>query len=284
MDRLQQDGLDILYIQWLQYGETNFLNAHIRTGELLIQVILDNAAAHGIGVYVGLFSDPSFFQSLNAPDPDLKHYLTKLREKSFQAARGFRRTYGNHAAFRGWYLPEEIDDLNWQAPDRKEMLSAHLQALESGLKDMHAHKPMAFSSFFTGASSPRAYARFCRYLLKGTDRLLLVQDGLGTGRMDLSITRDYHIALNHALDKSDGLHWVVELFNDELPGPDFSGKAVSLGQFNERLAIVHDDFKGSRLIAFSLRYWLERDAHLSQEYRGRFHKNQMKESAGQDGF
>jgi hypothetical protein len=269
MARLHENGLDTLYLQWLQYGEINFLNAHLKKGELFIRVLLNAAVTQEIGVYVGLFSDPEFFHSLSLSTVELDRYLFKLREKTVRLATEFQARYGNHPAFRGWYLPEEIDDLNWQDPSRQKLLNHHLHTLTLALKSLGGEKPIVFSTFFSGALSPERYARFCQQLLKGSDAFLLVQDGLG-GRMDLPTTRRYHDALRRIVLNQDRLCWIMELFNDELPGPGFKGKAIEAQEFNERFSVVHKSFMGKRLALFSLRYWLNKDARLSEHYRQHF--------------
>ena len=270
MVMLRQDGLDTLYLQWLRYGEIDFLNAHLKTGKPFIQVLLDAAERQGIGIYIGLFSDPGFFHALNLTTRALDGYLLKLREKSLQLAGEFQARYGKHPAFRGWYLPEEIDDLNWQTAPRRKILDFHLRHQGYGLKALGCEKPVAFSAFFSGALSPDGFAEFCRQRLDGSDHYLLVQDGLG-GRMDMATTRRYHASLRRIVGKQDRLCWIVELFNDELPGPAFSGKAIEPFQLNERLTMVHKDFAGKRLVLFSLRYWLDQKARLSRHYRRHFH-------------
>jgi hypothetical protein len=269
MVRLHENGLDTLYLQWLQYGETDFLNAHLKNGGLFIQVLLDAAAGQGIGIYIGLFSDPGFFHSLNLSTAELGSYLFKLREKTLHVAVEFQARYGKHPAFQGWYIPEEIDDLNWQSAPRRKLLNKHMHSLDRALKCLGEKKPVAFSAFFSGALSPEAFARFCQQLLEGSDYFMLVQDGMG-GRMDISTTRRYHESLRRTVGKQDRLCWIMELFKDELPGPAFRGKAIEPDEFNNRLAVVHKNFMGRRLALFSLRYWLDGNARLSEHYRQHF--------------
>ncbi len=269
MARLHKDGLDTLYLQWLRHGETDFLNAHLKKDGPFIQVLLDAAATRGIGIYIGLFSDPEYFHSLNLSTAKLNNYLFKLREKTFRIAVEFHARYGKHAAFQGWYLPEEVDDLNWQPAARTKLLITHMHLMGQALKSLGQQKPVAFSSFFSGALSPGAFAQFCRQLLEGTDAFMLVQDGLG-GRMDISTTRRYHESLLRTAGEFDRLCWIMELFNDELPGPAFRGKTIESKEFNERIAVVHKNFMGKRLTLFSLRYWLDGNAQLSEYYRRHF--------------
>ncbi|OQY43532.1 MAG: hypothetical protein B6240_12250 [Desulfobacteraceae bacterium 4572_87] len=278
MAGLRQDGLDTLYLQWLRHGEIDFLNARLKTGQPFIQVLLDAADSQGIGIYMGLFSDPGFFDALNLTTRELDGYLLKLREKNLQLAKEFQARYGGHPAFRGWYLPEEIDDLNWQSAPRRKILEYHMHHQGDALKSLGCEKPVAFSTFFSGALTPEEFAQFCRQLLEGSDHFLLVQDGLG-GRMDIATTRRYHASLRRIVGKQDRLCWIVELFDDELPGPAFSGKAIEPLQLNQRLAIVHKEFKGKRLVLFSLRYWLDKKDRLSQHYRRRFQNPVREEPA-----
>jgi len=269
MARLHKNGLDTLYLQWLQYGEFNFLNAHLKKDGLFIQVLLDAAAHQEIGVYIGLFSDPEYYHFLNLETAELGKYLVKLREKTLRVAVEFQARYGKHPAFKGWYVPEEIDDLNWQSPLSRKLLNTHIHLLSQALQSLGPEKPVAFSAFFSGALKPEAFARFCQQLLEGTDSYVLVQDGLG-GRMDISATRKYHESLRRIVGKQDRLCWIMELFNDELPGPAFRGKAIAPNEFNERFALVHKSFMGKRLALFSLRYWLDGNARLSKHYRQHF--------------
>ena len=277
MVRLHENGLDTLYLQWLKYGEIDFLNAHLQKDGLFIQVLLDAAAQQGIGIYIGLFSDPEYFHSLNLSTAELDKYLFKLREKTLHIAVKFQARYGKHPAFQGWYLPEEIDDLNWQSAPRRKLLNTHIRLLGQALKSLGQKKPVAFSAFFSGALSPEAFAQFCQQLLEETDSYVLVQDGLG-GRMDIPTTRRYHESLRRIVSKQDRLCWIMELFNDELPGPAFKGKAVEANEFNERFAVVHKSFMGKRLALFSLRYWLDGNARLSKHYRQHFFNTVGKET------
>ncbi len=269
MVMLRAVGLNTLYLQWLQYGDIDFLNAQLKNGGPFVQTILDTAAKEKIGVCVGLYADPGFFHSLNFSTADLDHYLLKLREKSLRTATTFHARYGRHPAFQGWYLPEEIDDLNWQSAPRRKLLKAHIRSLEQALKSMGGAKPVAFSTFFSGALSPEAFARFCQELLDASGCFILVQDGLG-GRMDISTTRKYHESLRRKISKQDRICWIMELFNDELPGPAFRGKAIETHEFKQRLGVVHKSFMGKRLALFSLRYWLDGNARLSEHYRQHF--------------
>jgi hypothetical protein len=272
MLRLRRDGLETLYLQWLQYGEADFLNAPLKTGEPFIKVLLDTASNQGIGIHMGLFSDPEFFKCFTLPPRELETYLLGLREKNLRIARQFQARYGKHPAFSGWYLCEEIDDLHWQSASRRKILNTHIRRQRESLRALNRDKRVAFSTFFSGALSSEAYALFCRQLLEGSDHLVMVQGGLGSGRADMTTTRRYHEALNRAAGKHGRLLWIVELFNDELPGPGFRGKAITHGQLNQRLAILNSNFRGKRLVAFSLRYWLDEKARLSRHYRSGFHK------------
>ncbi len=270
MVRLHEDGLDTLYLQWLRYGDMDFLDEDLKTGQPFIQTLLDAAVQQGIVIFVGLFSDPGFFQSLDLKKEELDRSLSTLQKKHLNTAIKFDNRYGRHPAFGGWYLPEEIDDLHWQSPQRKKLFHKHLDRMNDGLLTLHEKKPVALSAFFSGALSPRKFALFCREILDGSDNLLLVQDGLG-GRMDMATTQKYHDSLDSLLGEDKRIFWVLELFNDDLPGPAFRGSAIEPRELNERLAVVHDNFRGRRLCFFSLRYWMDKEARLSTHYRRHFY-------------
>ncbi|MGL6041159.1 MAG: DUF4434 domain-containing protein, partial [Deefgea sp.] len=138
---LNQSGFTHLLLQWNRYGEHSFTN---KDTSYWIHSVSDRKNR----IIEGLYADPDYFKALNLPDAELASYLTKLRQNSLDEASllSLRATH----RIRGWYLPEEIDDLNWTSAARQKMLSHHFKLLVDALHKLHPGVPVYASTFFGG--------------------------------------------------------------------------------------------------------------------------------------
>ena len=90
-----------------------------------------------------------------------------------------------------WYLPEEIDDLNWRTAARQALLSQHFSTMVSTLNQLSPGKPVYVSTFFGGHSSPKEYANFLKKIQHETGIIWIVQDGQGVLRKPKPNTAAY---------------------------------------------------------------------------------------------
>ncbi len=126
------------------------------------------------------------------------------RARSF-AGSAEARAWKKHPAFGGWYLPEEIDDDHWFAPPRRRQLASALDRLAGLLRPLSAggftnrnHTAAEVASFWAELAARRRLER------------VLIQDGIGAGKMTLGAWPAYLEALRARLGRR--LEVVVEIF------------------------------------------------------------------------
>jgi len=216
---LQRQNRTHVLLQWSSYGEREFWPRG--RGGWLAQGF-EHWRGTGLKLVMGLHMGEDYYRLLPQPDGVLRAHLAGTRTRSIALA---RRILARPPALevQGWYLPQEIDDLHWRSPARRRMLRNHLAAMGDSLASLTpgmAGAPVFASAFFSGASAPEQFAVFLRDLHRGTGVIWLVQDGLGTGRLDEARTADYLGAIARTLPPA-GWRGLIEVF-DERRAPDGS--------------------------------------------------------------
>ncbi|QZA82591.1 DUF4434 domain-containing protein [Deefgea piscis] len=200
-------GFNVVLLQWSRNGQTEFWPSD-GTGWLQKRLLSPARRSY----IMGLYSDPGFFNALNLPDDELDAYLSVLRD--FSLAEAKKIIAQSKVKIVGWYLPEEIDDLNWRTPARQAMLVRHYQAISRDLKALWPDLPVYASSFFGGFSPPTEYAAMLRSLQQQTGIQWMVQGGQGVLRKPQPATASYLSAVNAALPRQQ---WsgILEVFTEK---------------------------------------------------------------------
>jgi hypothetical protein len=159
----------------------------------------------------GLYADPDYFQALKRSDAELDAYLASLRENHLMVASALSLQESKNIS--GWYLPEEIDDLNWRSPQRQQMISNHFKNLVAQLKALNPNAPVYASTFFGGHSSPQDYANLLKKIHQDSGIIWLVQDGLGVRRHPQPNTRQYLHIIKRTLPTASWLG-LLETFTE----------------------------------------------------------------------
>lgn len=183
---LRTQGYTHMIFQWSQYGQTKFWD---RSENSILQRVIQATSPKALDFIFGLYLGDDYYAKLGESDRVLSKYLAHSRSLAIQNAREIMQQSPRGVA--GWYLPEEIDDLNWRSPARQKILRAHLLALSSELKALAPQVPIYASVFFGGNTPPTKFGQQINALIKATGIVVLVQDGLGTGRMSASQTQRY---------------------------------------------------------------------------------------------
>ncbi|BAN47484.1 hypothetical protein PCA10_17520 [Metapseudomonas resinovorans NBRC 106553] len=172
-----------LIVQWTAYGDSDFGGADGWLAQAL-------RAAHeqGLQLVLGLYMDPAYYQRQQELDnPGLAAYWQHQLGRSLAQQRVLRDAWKLPAA--GWYLPLELDDQQFQAPERREALARQLRDMRSRLD-----APLHLSAFSAGKLAPSAYAEWLADL---HDLGIQVwwQDGEGTAALPARVRRAYAAAL-----------------------------------------------------------------------------------------
>lgn len=209
---LRQNYTHVL-MQWSSYGNYEFWPRE-RTGWLAEG--LGHWRGTGLKLVLGLHMGEDYYRVLDQPDAILRAHLSGTVARSTAQAREILR-HPPVLEVEGWYLPQEIDDLHWRTPARHAMLRNYLAALADRLGSLTpgmAGAPIYASAFFSGASTPDEFAHLLRDLYRATGVIWLVQDGLGTGRMDEARTAGYLSAIAQMLPPA-AWRGLLEVFDEQ---------------------------------------------------------------------
>src|SRR5262249_27167700 len=142
-------------------------------------------------------------------------YLGELRRRSVTAARELAPLVQTHRSFEGWFLTEEVDDVNWLPPERFGLLAGYLRDMAETLHGLEPPVSVAVSGFSNAYADPATLEAFWAKLLdRARVDLVLFQDGIGAGKLGLTYASLYLDAVKRA---TTVLHRtftvVVELFD-----------------------------------------------------------------------
>jgi len=212
----QQEGYTRVLVQWSRYGDTEFWPA---TEPRWLEAGLAHWRHQPLRLILGLYMGQDYYQVLAQPDPALRAHMLLCRERSLEEA---QRLLAHPPALPvdGWYLPQEIDDLNWRRGARESMLRDYLGAMREGLARLAPDKaalPVYVSAFFSGASSPGSFARLLERLHRETGVVWVVQGGMGTHRLSDVRTARYLRAISRTLPDT-GWVGLLEVFDQQQAG------------------------------------------------------------------
>lgn len=214
-------------IQWSASGEEGVLPA--------VSTIAAQAARSGSRVWAGLSFDHEYWRRLEGPDTELATYLDTIVRRSTALVKSLR----NAAKPHGWYIPQEVDDLNWRTAARRAMLLDFLRRVSPKGR-------VAISAFRGGTVWDNEFASLWRTVARETPvRTLFLQDGVGTGKSTIGEAAQHRAQLSRGgLD----VRGVVELFEQTSPpGAPFAAHPAPAQRIQRQL-----DAAGEGAIAFSV--------------------------------
>jgi hypothetical protein len=232
-----------------------------------LEAVLRLADQSGMSVRIGLAHDPEFWDRIKPAEPvdRVQAYLQLLRMRSLRVARELAPLVSGHRSFDGWFVTEEVDDVNWIQPERRALLRSHLRDLSNALGELTPRKSVAISGFSNAHSDPATLEAFWLELLDGIRvDLVLFQDGIGAHKLTLDSAGPYLRAMKRATTRSArALSIVVELF-EQIAGPPVSSgpfKAVSTGVDRlTRQLVLAGESSTAGVVAFSVPDYMVRGA------------------------
>ncbi|WP_419710820.1 DUF4434 family protein [Pseudomonas sp. NFX224] len=178
-----KQGVHTLIVQWTVYGDSDFGGA---TGWLANSLKL--AREQGLNLVLGLSMDPAYYQRINEVDgARLASYWQAQLGQSLAQQQKLRKDW--KLPVNGWYLPMELDDLHFLAPDRRQTLQRQLKGFAGKLD-----APLHVSVFNVGKLAPQVNALWLGELASAGIQVWW-QDGAGTGRLPVLVRNGYANAL-----------------------------------------------------------------------------------------
>jgi hypothetical protein len=232
-----------IVVQWVVSDRrASYLSKRFASGATdVLEEVLRRSDEAGMQVTIGLARTTDYWSRIEGPAPQVSAYFQALRTDSVAAATELKPRLAGHRSFSGWYLPEEIDDVNWRKPDNRKVLLNHITALTTTLHELTPGVPVLLSTFSQGRSSPDGFADFWKTALAQShvDKLLF-QDGIGVRNLNLQELDLYLGALN-AAGLGPKVTPVIELF-EQTEGPPlderpFKAKPAAFERILEQLKV-----------------------------------------------
>lgn len=219
-DDLRQLRLSMLVVQWSVYDQTSFFASveHGNSPDAPLDTILEIADAAGIDVYVGLVHDPKYWERIRQEPALVEKYLQRQLERSAATAGQLSAVVKRHPSFKGWYISQEIDDLNWQDPILRKALFAYIEQLSGYLRLLTPNARIALSGFANAETTPATVEALWDALLARATAIdvVLFQDGIGVTKLSLNSLPLYLAAVRSAVrHRSRELRTVIEVFRQD---------------------------------------------------------------------
>jgi hypothetical protein len=252
-------GIDELIVQWSVLNGTAIYPSHTFRSipNAPLENILARADAAGMRVLIGLAHDSDYWAEVQRDPHAVAVYLRKLRAKSDSAARELAPAVTQHSSFAGWYISEEVDDVNWRKTEARTVLFDHLTVLARELKKLTPKAVISISAFSQAKASPQAYQQFWdEFFQRVQVNAVLFQDGLGVNKLDLHDVPLYLQALRDAADKNGRtVQCVVELFS-QVAGPpidksEFRAVPAPIARIREQLETAAK-YSTGQIVGFSV--------------------------------
>lgn len=238
-------GVKLVIIQYT--GDAH--GPYDRDGRAPVASLVAAAERLDLTVMIGLWDDP-----LWPREHELRHMAPPLGDPVAMVALAdiCRRS----SACVGWYISQEIDEQTWRPRERTAALRAYLARTTQHLRALTPDKQIAIAPFFVGVLEPADFAHWwLDVLVPGAVDILILQDGVGTGRATPERAAQYLLATRLALC-SRGVHvWAVaELFHQQHGSPidrrAFSAVPVDPVTLRHTLAI--EAVTVERIVAFAV--------------------------------
>jgi Domain of unknown function (DUF4434) len=168
-----------------------------------LEAVLREADRLGMSVQLGLVHDSNYWSRIAQDPATVTSYFDQLRLRSMATAQELTGLIGRHKCVKGWYLPGEVDDVNWHDEASREALLRHLSALSVSLQKLTPNLTISISTFAQGRLSPAGFEEFWNIFFSRTkiDSVYL-QDGVGVNKLDIAEVPPYMSALHAAAVKN----------------------------------------------------------------------------------
>lgn len=261
MEQMKDLCMDKFIIQYGIYQD----NAWYSTSSLgfvtysnpTLERILTAADAAGLEVYLGLYFDEAW----NTADKTLTTTYSGLLSKDQQMIDEVWPKVAAHTSFKGWYIPQEINDLEWQTVANRDLLASFLQSVAAYAKGKDNAKKVMIAPFF-GPNRPaddlQAWWEAVLTTASAID-LVYVQDGVGTTtkEVDTDIPLYFSAIKQACQNKGKTFGATIEVFQQTDGWPintnSFAAVPGSMSRIEGQLreANLHT----SELLCFDWSYW-----------------------------
>lgn len=216
-DYLVEVGIDELIIQWSVYEMRPFYG---KPENDVLSTVLKIARQRGMRVWLGFVHDPAYWTQIQQEAGPLRRYLDASRNEMQRIAKALVARTDRPSNIVGWYISQEIDDLNFMSEEKRRILVSHLTKLSASLRRIAPRFRIAVSGFSNFHATPDALSIFWNDIAEKTGiDTIFFQDGLGVRKASWEALGRYFSALKQVAKRHRcSLRIVVELF-EQVDGP-----------------------------------------------------------------
>jgi len=252
----REAGLTEIIVQWTATDTIAYFEpAPERYTEThpTVNRLLDAAADLDLKVILGLSHDPRYWKNINTRADVIDVYFRVRNTQNLFLQEFLLETFGENKVWTGYYISEEIDDLNWREPSLE--IVFHQFLLRSGriIRERDEERSIAISSFFRKRTAPSTFATNLRNLMSATEiGQLWIQDGIGVELLSSSLIEPYYQAIARNFSQPPpNVGIVVELFEQTSPPNEpFKADPALPGRVERQLRDA--SLLGSPITLFSL--------------------------------
>lgn len=283
--RMRNLGFKKLIVQWCRYDDIEYYSTTHEHLDMenrektvqrkhIINTIIRLSRVFEMDLYLGLYHDSSYWSQIKASPDVVENYLYHLIDRNLKVAEALLPLISKFSGFKGFYIPQEVDDVTWFRQGKAKNLRHFIVSLNSRLKQLHPGCKVLMSTFFRGRTSPRRFAGLWAELSsKGELDALLIQDGLGSGKVTPHALTRYLTEFWRIFHSKKVKLWsVVEVFDAVESGEQqFIARSAPLSRIKTQMSVAGPMV--DNLVAFSLRYFIPSSevsgaVQLSEDYQG----------------
>ena len=257
LDILQDAGMDTLIIQWTASSSIAYFQpapeAYTETYPV-INNLFKAAEDREVTIILGLHCDPKYWEYIDTRNDVRDVYFRVRNTQNLRLQESLLESFDANPNWTGYYLSEEIDDINWREPADEEIF--HQFLLRSGriIHERDPNRTLSISSFFRKRTAPSTYANNLIDLMSATrvDRLW-IQDGIGVEPLSGPLIEPYFatLAASRSVDQLPPIGMVVELF-EAVSNPDEQFKAQPALAMRVKNQLKNASRVGGPITVFSL--------------------------------
>ncbi len=235
---LQSVGMNTAVISTAVYNTTAFYSGCSLAGSTTLDdtltKILDYGDAHGMKFIIGLYAESSSWSQYG----QTSSYLANLCKTSKKVCDDVWSQYSSRPSFAGWYIPQEIDNLNWTTEaDRNTLVKNYLRPLSDYCRAKDSTKLVSEAPFYNdNLQSAADYGTWWNKTLADCTslNLLIPQDGIGAAHADYTSIQSYFNAFKTACTTHHRVLWAdIEAYESlSNQGP------TSIGRLTTQINVV----------------------------------------------
>lgn len=256
LDIVEYAGMTKIIIQWTASETIAYFEpapeAYTETYPV-INRLFSALQNRDIEVVLGLDNDPDYWRIIETRNDVRDVYFRVQNTRNLRIQEALLEQFDSVERWTGYYISEEIDDLNWREPASEEVFHQFLLRGGRIIRERDEDRTISISSFFRKRTAPSTFANNLADLMSSTqiDRLW-IQDGIGVSPMGSSLIAPYFQVLKtrfSGLPTRPGI--VAELFETTFnPDEPFAAQTALAGRVERQFRDA--SILGGPIVVFSL--------------------------------